>query len=200
MGLSIYYRGMLRNLEEIDLLIEDVTDICLEIGWRCHPIHQSNIMPAKGLWITPERSESIDLTFLPNGRLYNCAHFIFIRHPETEVVDEKKYEWIFTKTNYAGSDTHMAIIKFFRYLQRKYFKEFEMHDDSQYWETNDEAKCLFHFGESEDAREQMGKAMNLMGNDFDPEAPFEDDDDLISMAFEMEEMLFRRQGFDIKLN
>lgn len=200
MGLTIYYRGMLRNPDLIDLLINEATDICHEIGWHYHPFHRSNIMPVKGIWITPKRSEPIELTFLPNGRLYNCTHFLFTHNPEKEIVDEHQHQWIFAKTQYAGSDTHMAIVKFLRYLSRKYFQDFEMKDESHYWETNDETKCLYHFGESEEAREMMEKAMNLMGYSREPEDSDVVDDDMGSMAAEMEEMLLRRQGFDIRSN
>ena len=146
MGLTISYRGTLRKPDELELFLEDIADICMEIGWASMPIHRSNIMPVQGVQITPAGSESIWLTFLPNGRLYDPTHFIFTRHPDKEVVDEEKHKRIFTKTQYAGVDTHMAIIKFFRYLRMRYFEDFELRDDSQYWETNDISVCLKNFG------------------------------------------------------
>jgi hypothetical protein len=194
MGLSIYYRGTLRSPELITLFVEDVMDICLEIGWKYHPIHLSEIMPAKGLLVEPKGSEPLVLTFLENGRLYNCLHFIFTRYPEIERVDEKSHEWMFTKTRYAGADIHMAIIELFRYLKEKYFTEFELYDESGYWETYDIRACLQHFGEytdpTESASDVTAALLDLYNDDKDDEPA----------ADRMHELLLRRGSLGINLN
>jgi hypothetical protein len=130
----------------VEDLICDVADICVTVGWRMMPVHPSNIMPGKGVVITPEKCESILLTFLSNGLLYDIWHFIYTSNPENEKVDEDLGQWIITKTGYAGLDTHLAIIKMFRYLSERYFKSFELRDESSYWETNDVSACAAHFG------------------------------------------------------
>jgi hypothetical protein len=43
------------------------------------------------------------------------------------------------KTQFAGFEIHQLIIQLFRYLSKKYFADFKMSDEGQYWETNDEA-------------------------------------------------------------
>lgn len=178
MGLTIHYTGHLRSNHEITELISDVTDICVTIGWRMMPIHPSNIMPAKGLIITPEGSESIWLTFLANGMLYDASHFIYTSNPENEKIDERQGRWISTKTQYAGLDTHLAIIKMFRYLSQRYFKLFEMHDESSYWETNDVAACAAHFGLSGEEAIQAALIQN------------EDEED--SAALQMDILILKR--------
>jgi hypothetical protein len=50
-----------------------------------------------------------------------------------------------TKTQYAGIDAHMALIKLLRYLKEKYFKEFELDDAGKFWETDDEKILLEQF-------------------------------------------------------
>jgi len=201
MGLSIYYHGNLRDPDATEALITDAIDICHEIGWRYFPIHRSEIMPVKGLFITPDGSESIDLTFLTNGQLYNAVHVVFTRHPEQEIVNEEKHRWISTKTGYAGSDTHMAIIKFFRYLNQKYFSEFELKDDSLYWESNDAENCRHRFGESIESIEMINKTRGLMGQELVEEYPDdEDEDDPESISDDMEELLMRRGGYSFTPN
>lgn len=44
---------------------------------------------------------------------------------------------ISTKTQYAGIDAHVALIRLFRYLSKKYFSHFEMNDEGNFWETDD---------------------------------------------------------------
>lgn len=192
MGLSIYYRGSLRSPELVSTLIEDVMDICLEIGWRYHPIHRSEIMPAKGLIINPERCEPIVLTFLENGILYDCFHFIYTQNPEKEKVNEKSHTRVFTKTAYAGSDTHMAIIEMLKYLKEKYFKEFELRDDSGYWETHDVTECQQQFGEYFDPTKSASELEESLED-------LNDDDDEPAVD-RMHQLLLKRGSLGISLN
>ena len=186
MGLTIHYCGHLRSYHEIEDLICDVIDICVEIGWRVMPIHPSNIMPAKGLIVTPEASESIWLTFLPDGMLYDAAHFIYTSHPENERIDKHLGGWIATKTRYAGLDTHMAIIKMFRYLSERYFKSFEMRDESSYWETNDISACAVHFGITE--------------KEFIQTSMLQTEDEEDSVAGRMDILVLKRGGLGLGMN
>ena len=190
MGLTISYRGTLRNPNYIELFLEDVADICMEIGWPYMPIHRSDIMPTQGIKITPMGSEPIWLTFLANGRMYDPSHFIYTTRPYLEVVNEERHNWIFTKTQYAGVYTHMAIIKFFRYLSAKYFEEFELHDQSQYWETDDVSVCLIRFDAFYEVLDRMA---DLLDSDEDMEQEELESD-------RMAEVLWRRGGLGLNPN
>ena|SRR5688572_14892374 len=199
MGLRISYRGNLRDPNELDSLLDDVYDICIEIGWHFMPIHRSSIMPTRGIMITPPGSEPIWLTFLTNGMLYDPAQFIYSSSPELEHVNEEHGQWITFKTQYAGVDTHMAIIKFFRYLSLKYFESFELRDDSQYWETDDVAVCLNRFNEFTMAINVLGEFLD--SNSADDDEDIEDDeDDLDSASNRMDEALMRKGGMGAGLN
>jgi hypothetical protein len=187
MSLTISYRGNLRDPNATEILLGDVFDLCMEMGWFYMPVHRSNIMPAKGIMITPQGCETILLTFLTNGKLYDPTHFIYTEHPEKEIINEEMHEWIHVKTRYAGVDTHIAIIKFFRYLGAKYFETLEFNDPSGYWETGNVADCFEHFGEFADP--------------FDFEGEFlEDDDDIASASSRMDEALWNRGAPEIRLN
>ncbi|MEO7046854.1 MAG: hypothetical protein ABI091_16245, partial [Ferruginibacter sp.] len=50
-----------------------------------------------------------------------------------------------TKTQYAGLDAHIAIIKLLKYLSKKYLKDFTLIDEGYYWETDDEKILLEQF-------------------------------------------------------
>lgn len=88
----------------------------------------------------------------------------------------------------------MAIIKFLRYISQKYFSDFELKDDSLYWESNDADQCRHRFGESIESIEMINKARGLMGQDPIEEYREEDDDDE-SASVDMEELLMRRGGY-----
>ncbi len=48
----------------------------------------------------------------------------------------------FTKTQFAGPYAHIMLCKLLKYLSGKYFSVFEVHDDSEYWETGDVEKLI----------------------------------------------------------
>jgi len=54
-------------------------------------------------------------------------------------------EVISTKTQFAGSDTHISILKLLHYLKEKYFESFELNDEGYYWEKWDEKLLLSQF-------------------------------------------------------
>jgi hypothetical protein len=50
-----------------------------------------------------------------------------------------------TKTQYAGPDAHIAIIKFLKHISAKYLKDFMLNDEGNYWENGDENILLNKF-------------------------------------------------------
>ena len=49
------------------------------------------------------------------------------------------------KTQFAGQDAHITLLKFLRHLEAKYFTDFFLVDEGGYWETNDEAVLKIQF-------------------------------------------------------
>lgn len=190
MGLTIHYRGTLRNTNHVKLMMDDLADICHDIGWHYMPIHRSNVMPVQGLVISPPGSEPLWLTFLENGKMYDPTHFIFTQHPDQEVIDEDMHTCLFTKTQYAGVDVHMAIIKFFRYLKMKYLDNFELQDESQFWETDDPSVCLIRFDQYDEIINTVSHYLNAI----------EDDPENESVSARMDETLLRRGGLGMNMN
>ena len=50
-----------------------------------------------------------------------------------------------TKTQFAGAEAHIAIIKLLKHLSKKYLKDFTLKDEGNYWETGDEKILLDQF-------------------------------------------------------
>jgi len=154
MGLSIHYEGYLNDATLLPELIREVKDVAEIYGWEYHVFDQefpngqfsdeTIFDDIYGINFTPTNSETISLTFLSNGRMVCPVIVKFSDNLELK----KEHSWIYTnsvKTQYAGVVVHQLLIHFFRHLNDKYFRNFEMSDESYYWETNDEAKMKAQF-------------------------------------------------------
>ncbi|MGZ8525039.1 MAG: hypothetical protein ACXWV1_11460 [Chitinophagaceae bacterium] len=67
-----------------------------------------------------------------------------------------------TKTQFAGSDAHIAVIKLLRYLKEKYFSVFELDDEGKYWETMNEKVFLKQFAGYEFLLDAVANALTEM--------------------------------------
>lgn len=147
MGLSIHYSGRIKDAASLPSLIEEVVDISKVHGWKYHIYetkfpddtldNQLSFTPVYGINFTPTESETISLAFLSNGTMICPARIRFFADSKSEV--ERSY--IFTnsvKTQYAGAVMHQLIIHILKYLNSKYFENFRVIDESNYWKTEDE--------------------------------------------------------------
>ena len=152
MGLSIAYTGRLKEAKLLPVLIEEIVDIVNIYDWKYtifedkfpnDNFFDTSFEDAYGIIFSPPESEPVFLTFLSDGRMVNPFLLEFIKNDK----DRKKGDkfWQFTKTQYAGLEVHKVIIHLFRYLSNKYLADFELVDDSRYWETNDEAVLQENF-------------------------------------------------------
>ena len=142
MGLSIHYSGHIKEVQLIDALITEVVDICKTLDWKYNILHDENI---DGIVFSPPESEPVHLTFNKEGRLLPFTSILTKDMYESGEVEKELMFTAFTKTQFAGPDAHKAIIKLIRYITQKYFAEFEMTDESYYWETNDEQQMVERF-------------------------------------------------------
>lgn len=133
MGLTIHYKGRLKSPECIDSLIAEVGEIAAILGWEQKVISDEQV---KGVVTAPENCEPIWLTFLHDGTLVSLSYLHF---------NIESNGWVATKTQYAGMEAHITVIKLLRYLSEKYFGTFELNDEGHYWETNDEAVLRENF-------------------------------------------------------
>lgn len=154
MGLSIHYWGKIKDYALIGAMTAEVEDICKSLNWQYQVFdtQKSKLKleataekytphDVKGVSFTPEESETIFLTFLPDATLY-CPVKLIYYHPAT---NDLMIEVLHTKTQFAGPDTHIAILKLLHYLKEKYFESFELNDEGYYWEKGDEKILLSQF-------------------------------------------------------
>lgn len=154
MGLSINYSGRLKEASLLEGLIEEVQDVSKVYNWKFHiydtvfPDNKFSEQTAYdrifGINFTPTNCETISITFLSNGVMVCPSRVRFFANSEKE--EERNYIYsISVKTQYAGIQTHQFIVLFFKYLSNKYFNNFELSDESGYWETNDEEQMKKQF-------------------------------------------------------
>ena len=137
MGLSIHYSGQIRSISIIEQLIDETADVCKSMNWNYTIIREQGEEGINGIVFSPEKSEPVFLTFLSDRRM--CSP-ISLMNKDLYAANGLDPELIYitsTKTQFAGSDTHIALLKFLRYLKEKYFESFEMDDEGYYWGTND---------------------------------------------------------------
>ena len=148
MGLSIHYSGQIRDYALIEDLVNECEDICKSLNWDYHTwIKESSIHDdahidnadfigyamedLKGISILPKECEPVDLAFFPSGKLCSTMKLRF----NDATTNDLMVEYISTKTQYAGMDVHVTVLKLLQYLKDKYFSFFELSDEGMYWET-----------------------------------------------------------------
>ena len=141
MGLSFHYKGALKEPQSLKKLIEEVTDISRANQWKFHVFEEE--FPNDtftvdtcndsiyGICFTPPESETVCLTFLSNGKMCAFYNLELSKNPGNELDDN----YLSVKTQFAGPAIHIQIIKIFDYLNKKYFENFDLTDEGNYWET-----------------------------------------------------------------
>lgn len=172
MGLTIHYSGTFRSNASLGNLIEETVAFSKVNNWEYlvletkfadspEPDKES---PIYGIVVFPPNCESICLAFNPNRKLgfYSDLREVGI---STWVGDENgNGEWVedklpddyqptwgsSTKTQFAGADIHMKVVQLLRQISVDYLDDFEIFDESDYWNHGDADILRKRFGEGID--------------------------------------------------
>ena len=161
MGLSIHYTGYILNKDMLGPLIEEVTDICNSLNWESHSFDDDEI---KGVCFAPKRSEPVFLTFNKMGRTLSATNILVKDIYDDIRVPKESIYTISTKTQYAGIDAHIAIIKLLKHISKKYLKDFTLTDEGYFWETDDENILRQQFEKCDAAIDSVCEALNNLPN------------------------------------
>lgn len=154
MGLTIHYKGALTDKRAIGRFIDEVEDIAKSMEWPYSILDQD--------WSRPP---DITVSHHLPGRISLEGHaglkgISFSPHPQCETVSlffnascfltspwgvaisaEEGYpamaDWQSVKTQFAGPEIHVVIVRLLRYLQGKYLHDLEVQDEGGYWENGD---------------------------------------------------------------
>ncbi len=145
MGLSIHYNGQFKKGASLANMIEELEDISKIYNWKYHIFEKTFPESADslnhdgklyGMCFTPPESETVSISFLSNGRMSGPLNLQL--YGDSKDKDEQEYLFMLSvKTQFAGSEIHMLIIHLIKYLNTKYFSDFNLIDEGQYWETGD---------------------------------------------------------------
>lgn len=147
MGLSIHYKGRLKETASLPVISEELKEIAGVFGWRFSVFNKnfdwtlpglsSEPLSVSGVFITPAECETIILVFDQAGRLCSPSWLSFYDKSR----DPQDLEWVHqisVKTQFAGVEVHKKVIHLFKYLHKNYFAELDFMDEGNYWETLDE--------------------------------------------------------------
>lgn len=146
MGLSFHYSGSFRKSASLPEMIDELKDIAEIYNWKYHIFHKQfphaetdndgSKNAIYGIMFSPPQCEPVWLCFLGNRRL--CSPINLELFGQSEDPKHRSFLYILsTKTQYAGTETHMTVINLLKYLSGKYFEGLEVSDEGKYWETGD---------------------------------------------------------------
>ncbi len=158
MGLTFHYQGTIKETKRITDLTDEVSDICETMGWRyqtrnfefkldAHVMQHIGFenhskIKLTGIMFCPHpKSEWVYLYFTEKGQLTSPATLQFV----DTTIDPEFIFSAFTKTQHAGPEVHIAILKLLDYLNKKYKLSLAINDEGEYWETKDEVRLKNNF-------------------------------------------------------
>ncbi len=154
MGLSIHYRGTLTDKNQIYPLIDELEDIAKSMQWEYRLFDEDwsqrpdatlekgeagtlkieGDARLKGVILNVhEDCESLSLCFDASGAITSLLNVAL----NAEEGYPSGPQWLSVKTQFAGPEVHVAVVKLLRYLKSKYLHDLEVNDESGYWETDD---------------------------------------------------------------
>lgn len=179
MGITIHYKGKIKDLTLIPRLQEEFIDIAKTLKWKYHlwnedltkPMDISiqetrkgteveGHVPLQGIALQVEKKvETLDFLFNADGHLTSLINQIF--DPETQ--RKKKPTWIHVKTQFGSVHAHIAIVKLLKYLKKRYVPDLEVRDEGEYWEKEDKNRLLEMRGFLFNKINQLSDAISSVG-------------------------------------
>ena len=180
MGITIHYRGRIRDINLIDEFCDELIDIAKTMDWKSSDMIYDEDDKIKGVSVTPHNdSESLSFFFnIEDGCLRNIMNVI-----TKEPYNPNELEWDFIKTQFAPPVVHVTVVKLLQYIKRKYILNLEVIDEGDYWETGNENVLREKLKFLDDKIDAFGKALNSISED-DIKEITESDEESMPKKFE----------------
>jgi hypothetical protein len=137
MGVTIFYRGSLTDLDRVEDFEDRVLDLALELGaqatiWRTANDDDPRRMVRGVVVDLYPGQETTSLLIAPEGWLINLH--------EIEAAEKGQLAgppWCFVKTQYGPVEGHVALVELLTVLKQEFFANLEVLDEGDYWHTRD---------------------------------------------------------------
>lgn len=180
MGLTLHYRGQFKPQASLSEMIAEVKNIAEVNSWS-YTIFTEEFPEADkdsdvirdelyGLIVNLPQCEPVFLCFASDRHLANP---VWLEQASQGKLEDKEMLYLlFTKTQYANAEAHKKIVHLLKYLSAKYFDEFIVVDDGQYWETGDPLVLDRQFKRHHQALSSLSDQISTLSTDGD-ESPDE---------------------------
>jgi hypothetical protein len=163
MGVTIFYRGSVTDLDRIEDFEDRALDLALELDgqariWRtCDDHDRQRLVRGVVLNLYPGQ-EPTSLLIAPEGWLINLSEI-----EEAEKGELAGPPWCFVKTQFGPLEGHVALIEMLAALKREFFLNLEVRDEGEYWETRNLATLAAKRGQVQVAISEMAEGMRRYG-------------------------------------
>jgi hypothetical protein len=185
MGITIHYKGKLKNLEMLSHFMEELVDISRIMNWHWQVLDEDWSRPSTAQLLVSEEGatitghlglkgisidvhpdcESLALFFMAEGIL--AMPMSVVMYNEGSIA--KNNVWNFIKTQFAPPDVHISIIKLLKYLKKRYIPDLDVMDEGGYWDNEDKASLVENLRFIE---EKMDRVAQILGEiDLDNSKP-----------------------------
>ena len=158
MGITIHFKGRLKNLQKVESVIDEFKDISEIMKWKWNSLNEDWNKPAtarlsysnnkaeitghlslKGIQINLHPDcEPLPIFFDSKGYLRTPINMVLIHEGKLKPVNS--YNSV--KTQFAPPDIHISIIKLLQFLKKQYVPGLEVIDEGDYWNTGDRNRLI----------------------------------------------------------
>ncbi|MBN2579403.1 MAG: hypothetical protein JXB10_10460 [Pirellulales bacterium] len=168
MGVTIFYRGSLNDLNRVGDFEDCVLNLVLELGgqarvWRSNDDEDPQRMIRGVVLDLYPGQETTSLLISPEGWIVNLCEI-----EEAEKGQLAEPPWCFVKTQCGPVEGHVALVEMLAALKREFLSNLEVTDEGGYWETRDPAALTAKFHEVQAAIDGMAEGLQRHG--LSPEA------------------------------
>ena len=160
MGITISYRGSLKDLHRVEDFEDRVLDLALELGgqariWRTSDdTDPKRVVRGVMLNLYPGQ-ETTSLLIAPEGWLINLCDI-----EEAEKGQLAEPPWCFVKTQFG---VNLALVEMLAVLKKEFLPDLEVHDEGEYWETHNLATLTAKMGQVQAAIDGMAEGLSRYG-------------------------------------
>jgi hypothetical protein len=168
MGVTVYYRGCLDDLDRVEDFEDRVLDLAFNLGgeariWRSVADDQSGRMVRGVTLDLYPGQETISLLISPEGWLIGLLE---IEQAEMGEIDQPP--WCFVKTQFGAIEGHVVLVELLAALKQHFISNLEIRDDGQYWPDRDLTTLRQKFATVQAAIDGLAEGLRQYG--LSPEA------------------------------